>query len=155
MEPREQHDGQENRPGGGPVAELVDDEDSQGGYAALVEHEPFKELLKGAVAASEPAVVYDPNGPLVNADYEDEDGRWWRVRVPFGSEGQESMGIPVGPPDLSSLGLPDGVSIRLHNQLFHRGLFAKANLRGRGQEIFAAVQAAYRVDSAAVTALYR
>ena len=73
----------------------------------------------------------------------------------MGSVGQEAMGIPVGPPDVSSLGLPDDVSIRLHNQLFHRGLFTKANLRGRGQEIFAALQAAYKVDSAAVTALYR
>lgn len=142
MATREQHDGQEDRPGGGPVAELVEDV-------------PLREALKEAVAASGPALVYDPNGPLVNADYEDDEGRWWRVRVPLGSEGQEAMGIPVGPPDLSSLGLPDGISIRLHNQLFHRGLFTKANLRGRGQEIFAAIQAAYRVDSAAVTALYR
>ncbi len=142
MEPSKQHDGQEDRPGGGPVAELVEDV-------------PLKDALNEAVAASEPVLVYDPNGPLVNADYEDNEGRWWRVRVPLGSEGQAAMGIPVGPPDLSSLGLPDEVSIRLHNQLFHRGLFTRANLRGRGQEIFAAVQAAYKVDSAAVTALYR
>ncbi len=142
MEPREQHDGQEDRPGGGPVAELVEDQ-------------PLKEALKEAVAASVPVLNYDPAGPLVLADYVDEKGRWWKVRVPAGSATPASMGIPVGPPDLSSLRLPDAVSIRLHNQLFHRGLFTKANLRGRGQEVFAAVQAAYKVDSAAVTALYR
>ncbi len=145
MEPGEQHDGQEDRPGGGPVAELVEDV-------------PLKEALKEAargVDFTKEVAIFDPSAPLVNADYQDEDGRWWRVRVPLGSEGQEAMGIPVGPPDLSSLGLPDAASIRLHNQLFHRGLFTKANLRGRGQEIFAAVQAAYKVDSAAVTALYR
>ncbi len=121
MESRQQHDGQEDREGGGPLATLV----------------------------------YDPTGPLVLADYVDEKGRWWKVRVPAGSATPASMGIPVGPPDLSSLGLPEEVSIRLHNQLFHRGLFTRANLRGRGQEIFAAIQAAYKVDSAAVTTLYR
>lgn len=141
MEPSKQHDGQEDRPGGSPVVLPAGE---QGGYADLVQDLALKEAL-----------LYDPNGPLVNADYEDEDGRWWRVRVPLGSEGQAAMGIPVGPPDVSSLGLPDAVSIRLHNQLFHRGLFTKVNLRGRSQEVFAAVQAAYKVDSGAVTALYR
>ncbi len=84
--------------------------------------------------------------------WEDEDGLWWLVMVPPGQDG--AMGIPVGPPDLSELHLPADVAARLHNQLFHRGLITKRDLRGRTQEVFAALQAAYRVDVVAVTGLY-
>lgn len=121
MESRQQHDGQEDREGSGPLALLV----------------------------------YDPSAPLIDTTYKDDEGRWWKVRIPSGAQDQAAMGIPVGPPDLSTLGLPEEVSVRLHNQLFHRGLFTRADLRGRGQEVFAAVQAAFKVDASAVTALYR
>lgn len=144
MESRERDVGSKDRESGGPVAELV-----TGG--ALAEHVRLKE----AMPVSEPSLAYDPNGPLVLGEYVDEKGRWWKVRVPAGSATPASMGIPVGPPDISSLNLPLDIDVRLHNQLFHRGLFTRADLRGRGQEIFAAVQAAYKVDAAAVTALYR
>ncbi len=95
-------------------------------------------------------------GPaLVRVTYEDAEGRRWMVEVPFGQEGEAEMGIPVGPPDLSSLGLPEEMEIRLHNQLFHRGLLARRDLRGRGQEVFAAYQAALGVSTAAIMSLYR
>lgn len=92
---------------------------------------------------------------LVRAKYQDDEGRWWVVLVPPGHEDEASMGIPVGPPDLASLGLPEAVEVRLHNQLFNRGLLTARDLKGRGQEVFAALQAAYRVDQGAVTALYQ
>lgn len=90
---------------------------------------------------------------LIDRDYEDEDGYWWRVRVPEGIR-DLSMGIPVGPPDLSSLGLPPDLHRRLHNQLHARGLLTRRDLRGRMIEVRAALQATYKVDAQAVTALY-
>lgn len=91
----------------------------------------------------------------MRTDYQDPEGRWWAVLVPPGHEDEAPMGIPVGPPDLSPLGLPEAVEIRLHNQLFQRGILTARDLKGRGQEVFAALQAAYRTDFAAVTALYQ
>lgn len=90
---------------------------------------------------------------LVDRDYEDDDGYWWRVRVPPDCE-DPSMGIPVGPPDLTALGLPPDLQRRLHNQLHARGLFTRRNLRGRMPEVLAALQATYKTDAQAVTALY-
>ena len=93
---------------------------------------------------------------LVQVEYKDEEGLWCVVLVPEGSdESTYHMGIEVGPPDLSSLDLPKAVKVRLHNELFRRRLLTRADLRGRGMEVFAAVQAAYKADTAAVTALYR
>ncbi len=91
--------------------------------------------------------------PLVNVDYKDPEGYWWRVRVPQGCE-DASMGIPIGPPDLTALGLPPDIQRRLHNQLHARGLLTRRDLNGRMKEVVAAVQATYRVDAQAVTALY-
>lgn len=91
---------------------------------------------------------------LVRAVYEDDDGRRWTVLVPPGREADASMGIVVGPPDLGALGLPAPVALRLHNELQGRGLLNSSDLRGKQPDIFAALQAAYRVDVAAVLNLY-
>jgi hypothetical protein len=90
---------------------------------------------------------------LVDRDYEDPEGFWWRVRVPEDAL-DLSMGIPVGPPDLTPLGLPPDLQRTLHNQLHARGLFTHRDLRGRMIEIRAALQATYKTDAQAVTALY-
>lgn len=104
---------------------------------------------------SRSAVVRPKVDVLVRTDYQDDDGRWWAVLVPEGRQGDASMGIPIGPPDLTPLGLPTGIEIRLHNELFHRGLLTQNNLKGRAREVFAALQAALHVDVATVTGLYR
>jgi hypothetical protein len=45
------------------------------------------------------------------------------IQVPEGTpETRWGQGILVGPPDLSALGLPEEVTTRLHNELFHRGI---------------------------------
>ena len=94
-------------------------------------------------------------GALITADYEDEDGRWWVVAVPEGETNLE-MGIPIGPPDLSGMGLPHDTEVRLHNQLFNRGLITAKDIRGSNgsQKVFAAIQSAFRTDVAAVTSQY-
>jgi hypothetical protein len=77
------------------------------------------------------------------------------VLVPEGQQSEAHMGIPVGPPDVSSLGLPQDVAVALHNQLFHRGLLTPKDLRGRAPEVFASLQAALKVNTAAIVSLYR
>ncbi len=94
------------------------------------------------------------SGPLVRQDYEDESGRMWAVMMPEDSDLPPSMGIPLGPPDSSGLHLPEEVAVRLHNQLHARGMFTKQDIKGRHKEVFAAVQAAFKVDVAKVTGLF-
>lgn len=85
-------------------------------------------------------------------DYQDTDGRWWRVWLPDEAPDSEAhMGIPVGPPSLAPLGLPLAFEVRLHNELFKRSLFESP----RPDAIAQAVRAAVRVDTMDVLALYR
>ena len=94
------------------------------------------------------------SGPLIRVDYEDDTGRKWAVLLPSDDIDDPTMGIPYGPPDFSALDLPEATAIRLHNQLFSRGLLTKQDLKGRHKEVFAAIQAAFKVDVARVTGLY-
>jgi hypothetical protein len=89
------------------------------------------------------------------ASYTDSDGRSWAVLLPDKAPDEDApMGLHVGPPSLDSLGLPKEVAIRLHNQLFDRGIFTLKEARVRRTEIFAALQAAYQVDSTILLNLY-
>lgn len=65
------------------------------------------------------------------------------------------LGIPVGPPPLTALGLPEDTEIRLHNELFHRGLLRAEDLKRHMAEVVAALQAALRVDAGRVAECYR
>lgn len=91
---------------------------------------------------------------LTRAVYVDDDGRRWAVLVPPGREADAALGIVVGPPDLGAMGLPAAVALRLHNELHARGILTLQDARGRPQELYAALQAAYRMDAAALLGLY-
>lgn len=93
-------------------------------------------------------------GQLQERTYTDEKGRQWVVLVPE-NETDYSIGIPLGPPDLSALNLPEAIEIALHNQLTSRRLFTQRDVRHRMNEIQAALQAAYRVDAGRIMALYQ
>lgn len=87
--------------------------------------------------------------------YEDSDGRMFLVQLPDGvPDSDASMGLPLGPPDLSVLNLPLETEVRLNNQLFHRRILTAKDARIRRQDIFAAWQAALRVDTDAVVQCY-
>lgn len=64
------------------------------------------------------------------------------------------LGILVGPPYLESLNLSDAVRVRLNNELYARGLFTKNDVKSRTSEVFAALQAAFKVDVARLLNLY-
>lgn len=92
---------------------------------------------------------------LREVTHEDRKGRLWIVLIPeLASDRDASMGIPVGPPSLDSLGLPDELATRLHNQLYHRHLITAADLRGRRNDVTAALFAACKVDTQKIVDLY-
>lgn len=88
-------------------------------------------------------------------DYQDRAGRKFKVQLPDDApDSHARYGIPVGPPDLSSLGLPRETEVRLNNQLYNRGILTKKEARRGRQEIFAALQAAFGVDTGRIIDLY-
>ena len=93
---------------------------------------------------------------LREVDYQDGRGRWYRTRLPEeASDDQAAQGILVGPLDVvDGLGLPEAVATRLHNQMHARGLWTVREAVRRSHEVMAALQAAYRVDTAAVIAAF-
>jgi hypothetical protein len=64
------------------------------------------------------------------------------------------MGLRKGPPDISKLDLPIGVSVRINNQLYSRGIITEADAKRNPNEITLAVQAAFRVDAMSILELY-
>lgn len=88
--------------------------------------------------------------------FTDEMGRRTERFVPdSANEITYAFGAVIGPPDLSSLGLPEETMVRLHNQLHDRRILTPADFRRRRDEVFAALQAAYRVDVQTLETLYR
>ena len=79
----------------------------------------------------------------------------WVTLVPLGREADAEIGVPIGPPDTSSLGLSERLDVALNNQLVRRGLITRDDLRGRDRELFAVLQAIFRVDISAIARLYR
>lgn len=88
--------------------------------------------------------------------YTDAAGRQWAVLLPTGaSDSEASMGLPLGPPSLAELELPLETEVRLHNQLYARRIFTLAEANQRRQDVFAALQAAFKVDTDSVVQLYQ
>ncbi len=89
------------------------------------------------------------------SSYVDEQGRYHAVLLPNGTNEQDaSKGLPLGPPSLEPLGLPEEVEIRLHNELFARKLFTGKDVRKRRIDVFGALQAALKVDIERVVQIY-
>jgi hypothetical protein len=87
--------------------------------------------------------------------YADAAGRQFVTMIPDAAPDSEARkGVPVGPPSLTPLGLPKQTEVRLHNQLFSRGLLTQFDVEQRPGEVVAAVLAAFKTDALRVMALY-
>ena len=87
--------------------------------------------------------------------HQDELGRFWAMVVSDDvPDSEAAFGTVLGPAPLHGLGLPKEVEIRLHNQLFSRGIFTTRDIQRRRNEVFAALQAAYRVDVGQIVEAY-
>lgn len=77
-------------------------------------------------------------------------------KIPEGvPDSQASVGIPVGPPPLDGLGLPLEIEVRLHNQLFARGIFTERDARKRLDEIRSSLISALQSDVNRILAIYQ
>ena len=91
----------------------------------------------------------------MNVAMTDSLGRQTARIVPDGApEKTWGAGIIIGPPDLSSLGLGEEVTTRLHNELFNRGILRRSDVRFRRPEVHAALMAALRIDADRIITLY-
>jgi hypothetical protein len=85
----------------------------------------------------------------------DDFGRTYRVLIPVGAPDEEAEhGLVLGPPDLSALGLPHEIEIRLHNALEGRGVITARDASDNPDEITRAVRAALKVSTQSVQAIY-
>lgn len=88
--------------------------------------------------------------------YTDAQGRKFKVLIPDSADDSHAKyGIIVGPPELTSLKLDLDTEVRLNNQLFARGIFDLKGAQRNRQEIFAALQAAFALDTDRIVNLYR
>src|SRR3989304_3732166 len=88
------------------------------------------------------------------SSYTDSDGRKWAVWLPEGvPERAASLGRPLGPPPLD-LALPEELAVKLHNELFARGLFTYEDVKRRPQEVVEAVRGVIRLTRARVMGAY-
>lgn len=79
------------------------------------------------------------DGGLV--EYTDD---WGRKFLVYGESSGSSM--IYGPVPLDALELPQDVNVRLHNELFNRGLLTADDVRRRPNDVLAALQIALRVN---------
>lgn len=92
---------------------------------------------------------------MKQATYTDAQGRKWRVWLPDGVPDREAhMGLPIGPPDISELDLPEDISVRLHNELFDRELFTSRDVRARRQDLVSAVISAFKFSAERIQEIY-
>lgn len=89
------------------------------------------------------------------ANYKDEEGRLKTVLLPEEEpDANAYMGVPVGPPDLSQLGLSPETEVRLNNELFHRGVITGQDALRKRSDIVGAIQAALKLDAEKIVVLY-
>lgn len=93
---------------------------------------------------------------LKTVEYVDDQGRRWARGLPEGvPDSKAKTGVPLGPPSFASLGLPLDVEIRLHNQLYERGILSETDARRHLPDIHSALMFALRVDAHRVLSIYQ
>jgi len=79
---------------------------------------------------------------MYETEYKDPEGRKFRVLLPEGRPEHEAYrGVRLGPPDISSLGYPISIEVRLNNILYTRGLLSRATAEQCRDAILSAVKA--------------
>ena len=92
---------------------------------------------------------------LKKISYKDSEGRHKVVLLPEDeSEENAAIGVPVGPPDLSELGLPVDMEIRLNNELFYRGILTPQDALKKRSEVSAAIQSTLKLDTEHIVTIY-
>lgn len=88
----------------------------------------------------------------VEAEYTDA---WGRRFIVYVEEGEDpASGNIKGPMPLDSLNLPQPLMVRLHNEMYIRGLITTADVMRRPQDVQGAIQGALRLDVQEIQRLY-
>lgn len=93
-------------------------------------------------------------------DWTDADGLLRRSLLPDEADDKDApIGVPTGVDILDGLqlhGMPYQTAVRLQNEIRRRGMWAYSDVRKRAaEELFAALQSAYKIDVAAITNLLK
>lgn len=92
-------------------------------------------------------------GFRMEVQHVDDIGRKFVVYI---NEGEDpAFGNIKGPMPLDSLNLPQPLMVRLHNELYNRGLITTQDIMRRPQDVQGAIQAACRLDVNAIQGLYK
>ena len=92
---------------------------------------------------------------MKEAIYIDKEGRKWLVHLPNDAPNSDAnTGIPIGPPSLDDLELPETYAIALHNELFRRKIWTSKDIKHRRVEVIDALKSAYKVDAEKIYAHY-
>ena len=93
---------------------------------------------------------------MKNVRHTDTTGRIWVTSIPDDAPDRHaSMGVPVGPPDISGLELPEPLAVRLHNALVERDILTWRQFRRNRQAVLGALKWALRADIQGLEAIYR
>lgn len=79
-------------------------------------------------------------------NYTDSIGRKFEVEAPEDFDGDLKYANIIGPPLLENLQLPVQLEVRLHNELYARGILTKADARKRRNEIVSILQRVLAID---------
>lgn len=91
----------------------------------------------------------------MNVVVDDPSGRKTVHVVPDGAPSTTwTAGVVLGPPDLTTLGLSEEVTTKLHNELFNRGIIRRNDARMARPEVHAALMSALRIDADRIISLY-
>jgi hypothetical protein len=88
--------------------------------------------------------------------YKGDDGRWFSVLLPDDEPDENAhLGVPIGPPDVVfPVQLPESFFVRLHNELYFRGVFTSRDAMTRRADVQAAMLAASKASVEMVIQAY-
>lgn len=80
------------------------------------------------------------------AIWTDPSGRRWTTEIPDDAPDSDAeIGVPIGPPSLDFLDLPEALAVRLHNALHDRGLLTYEDVRRRRPDVSSAIISAAKL----------
>ena len=90
------------------------------------------------------------------AQYTASDGRVFVTAIPEAApDTHADIGVPIGPPDLSTLKLPDDWTVRLQNALVAHGILTYEDYRRNPMAVRGAINSAMREQLRELEAIYR
>ncbi len=89
-------------------------------------------------------------------EYADETGRRFRTAIPADApDSHADMGVPIGPPDLSAIEVPEDYSVQLQNALLERGILTYRDFRKKPMVVRGALNHVLKAQIRQLEAIYR